>query len=126
MLYGISSNNFSITSTLALLFLLALFPSFLLAQHSIKGVFTPADEFEFVILYEVTPTTSIYVNNAEIDAEGKFEFKLDSTYTKGMYRIVYTAPQDVYNFDFIYNTEQSLLFIYARNRCLWIDLLFLY
>jgi len=91
-----------------LLFLLALFPSFLLAQHSIKGVFTPADEFEFVILYKVTPTTSIYVNNAEIDAEGKFEFKLDSTITKGMYRIVYAVPQDEYNFDLIYNTKENV------------------
>jgi len=94
--------------TKKLLFLLALLPSFLLAQHSIKGTFTPAKEFEFVILYKVTPTTSIYVNNAEIDATGKFEFKLDSTVTKGMYRIVYAVPQNEYNFDLIYNTKEDV------------------
>jgi len=94
--------------TKKLLFLLTLLPVFLFAQHSIKGTFTPADEFEFVILYKVTPTTSIYVNNAEIDAEGKFEFKLDSTITKGMYRIVYAVPQDEYNFDVIYNTREDV------------------
>jgi len=91
-----------------LLFLFALLPNFLFAQHSIKGVFTPVDEFEFVILYKVTPTTSIYVNNAEIDTEGKFEFKLDSTITNGMYRIVYAIPQDEYNFDLIYNAKEDV------------------
>ena len=94
--------------TKKLLFLFALLPSLLLAQHSIKGAFTPADEFEFVILYKVTPKTSIYVNNAEIDAEGKFEFELDSTITKGMYRIVYALPQDEYNFDLIYNAKEDV------------------
>lgn len=94
--------------TKKIFFLFALLPSFLFAQHSIKGTFTPAEEFEFVILYKVTPTTSIYVNNAKIDAAGKFEFKLDSTVTKGMYRIVYAAPQDEYNFDLIYNTKEDV------------------
>ena len=78
---------------------MTILPSILWAQHSIKGTFTPIEEFDFVILYKVTPTTSIYVNNTEIDAAGKFEFKLDTTITKGMYRIVYAVPQEEYNFD---------------------------
>lgn len=91
-----------------LLFLIAFLPSILLAQHTIKGTFTPADEFKFAILYKVTPTTSIYVNNAEIDSIGNFQFKLDTTVTKGMYRIVYALPQDEYNFDFIYNAKEDI------------------
>lgn len=91
-----------------LLFSLAFLPSILLAQHSIKGVFTPAEDFKFAILYKVTPTTSIYVNNAEIDPEGNFEFQLDSTSTKGMYRIVYALPQDEFNFDIIYNKNEDI------------------
>ena len=95
--------------TKKLLFLLALLPSLLVAQHSIKGTFAPAGEFNFVILYKVTPTTSVYVKNSEIDDAGKFEFKLDSTNTKGMYRIVYAIPQEDYNFDVIYNAEEDVV-----------------
>ncbi|WP_083478276.1 TlpA family protein disulfide reductase [Lacinutrix himadriensis] len=94
--------------TKKLLFLIAFLPSILLAQHTIKGTFTPADEFKFAILYKVTPTTSLYVNNAEIDSIGNFQFKLDTTVTKGMYRIVYALPQDEYNFDFIYNAKEDV------------------
>ncbi|MFD2822354.1 TlpA family protein disulfide reductase [Lacinutrix iliipiscaria] len=94
--------------TKTLLFLLALLPNLLVAQHSIKGTFTPAEEFKFVILYQVTPTTSIYVKSAEIDSSGKFEFKLDSTNTKGMYRLVYALPQEDYNFDIIYNAKEDV------------------
>ncbi|QRM88938.1 redoxin domain-containing protein [Lacinutrix sp. WUR7] len=94
--------------TKKLLFLIAFLPSILLAQHTIKGTFTPADEFKFAILYKVTPTTSLYVNNAEIDSIGNFQFKLDTTVTKGMYRIVYALPQDEYNFDFIYNAKEDI------------------
>ncbi|MDO6596528.1 TlpA disulfide reductase family protein [Oceanihabitans sp. 2_MG-2023] len=94
--------------TKKLLFLIAFLPSIVLAQHTIKGKFTPADEFKFAILYKVTPTTSIYVNNAEIDSIGNFQFKLDTTITKGMYRIVYALPQDEYNFDLIYNAKEDI------------------
>ncbi len=94
--------------TKRLLFLIAFLPSILLAQHTIKGTFTPADEFKFAILYKVTPTTSLYVNNAEIDSIGNFQFKLDTTVTKGMYRIVYALPQDEYNFDLIYNAKEDI------------------
>ena len=91
-----------------LLFLFALLPSILLAQHSIKGTFTPADEFKWIILYKVTPTTSIYVENAEVDDKGNFEIALDSTITKGVYRIVYAVPQEEFNFDIIYNAEEDI------------------
>lgn len=94
--------------TKKILFLLAFIPSVLFAQHTIKGKLTPADKFEFAILYKVTPTTSLYVGNAEVSDTGSFEFKLDSTNTKGMYRIVYALPQEENNFDVIYSGEEDI------------------
>lgn len=91
-----------------ILFLITCIPSILLAQHTIKGKFTPAKEFKFAILYKITPTTSIYVNNASISEEGDFEFKLDSTANKGIYRIVYALPQDEFNFDILFNNKEDI------------------
>ncbi|RBP34502.1 thioredoxin-like protein [Oceanihabitans sediminis] len=94
--------------TKKLFFLLAFLPSILLAQHTIKGTFSPAEEFKFAILYKVTPTTSMYVANTGIDENGNFEFPLDETVAPGMYRIVYAVPQDEYNFDVIYNAKEDI------------------
>ena len=91
-----------------LLFLTVLFPSVLIAQHSIKGVFSPAKEYNIALLYKVTPTISDYISNAEIKENGSFEFQLDSTATKGIYRLVYAVPQEDYNFDIIYNGKEDI------------------
>ncbi|TBN00239.1 TlpA family protein disulfide reductase [Hyunsoonleella flava] len=91
-----------------LLFLIALLPCITLAQHSIKGTFSPPGEFEIALLYKVEPTHSNYVTNAPIAADGSFEIKLDSTVPKGMYRITYAVPQEEYNFDVIYNGEEDV------------------
>lgn len=91
-----------------ILFLFALLPSVLFAQYSIKGTFTPAESYKMIILYKVTPTTSIYIDYAEVDEKGQVEIKLDSTITKGIYRIVYAVPQEDYNFDIIYNAEEDI------------------
>ena len=95
----------SMTMIKKLLFLFVLLPYVSMAQNTIKGTFSPAEEFKFAFLYKVTPTTSLFVNNADVDEDGSFTITLDSTATKGMYRIVYAQPQDEYNFDFIYNHE---------------------
>ena len=95
-----------------LLLIALLLPSLLLAQHTIKGVFSPAKDFNFALLYKVTPTLSDYVSNAEIQEDGSFEFKLDSTNTKGMYRLVYAVPQEDYNFDIIYNGKEDIELIF--------------
>jgi thiol-disulfide isomerase/thioredoxin len=91
-----------------LLHLAVLFPSILLAQHTIKGVFTPPEDFKIALLYKVTPTVSVYVKNAEIKKDGSFKFHLDSTNTKGIYRLVYAVPQEDYNFDIIYNGKEDI------------------
>lgn len=102
--------------TKKLLFLLTLFPSILLAQHSIKGTFTPPEEYKWIILYKVTPTTSIYVENAEIGEDGSFEIVLDSTITKGVYRIVYAVPQEEFNFDIIYDAKETIELNFSQEK----------
>lgn len=91
-----------------LIFIFAFLPTVLLAQHSIKGTFSPAEEYNYAILYKVTPNSNIYISNAEIK-NGEFNFELDSTVTKGMYRMVYALPQDEYNFDIIYSAEEDVV-----------------
>ena len=92
-----------------ILFLIALFStSSLFAQHTIKGKFSPAKDYNFALLYKVNPSISEYISNAEIQEDGSFEFKLDSTRTKGMYRLVYAVPQEDYNFDIIYNGKEDI------------------
>lgn len=91
-----------------LIFLAVLFPSILLAQHTIKGVFSPPEDFKFVFLYKVNPEMSVYVKNAEIKKDGSYTISLDSTNTKGIYRLVYAIPQEDYNFDIIYNAKEDI------------------
>lgn len=88
--------------------LLLLSPSLLLAQHTITGVFNPAEDYNVALLYKSTPTVSKYINSAEVKADGSFQFQLDSTVTKGMYKVVYAIPQEDYNFDIIYNAKEDI------------------
>jgi len=90
-----------------LLYILFLAPVLVVAQHSIKATFTPADHYNWAILYKVSPIKKNFVSQAKIN-EGKIEFILDSSATKGIYKLVYAAPQDEYNFDIIYNGEEDI------------------
>ncbi|GAB1855289.1 hypothetical protein MHTCC0001_01220 [Flavobacteriaceae bacterium MHTCC 0001] len=83
-------------------------PTAFFAQHSIKGTFSPSGEYTMALLYKVEPTHSNYITNAPIADDGSFEIKLDSTITKGMYRITYAVPQEEYNFDVIYNATEDV------------------
>ncbi len=96
-----------------LLLLALIFPHVILAQHAIKGVFSPPEDYNVALLYKVTPTISEYVGNSEINSkDGRFEIKLDSTATKGVYRLVYAIPQEDYNFDIIYNGKESVELVF--------------
>lgn len=90
-----------------LLVTLFIFPLLINAQHSIKGTFSPAEDFKWAILYRVTPTNNIYTAQTAIE-NGSFEFKLDSTVTKGVFRLVYAIPQEEYNFDVLYNAQENV------------------
>ncbi len=85
-----------------------LFPLLIHAQYSIKGTFSPAENYEWLLLYKVLPEYSSYIDRASIDKTGNFEFVLDSTFTKGIYRVVYAVPQDEFNFDIIFNAKEDV------------------
>ncbi|AEH00639.1 TlpA disulfide reductase family protein [Lacinutrix sp. 5H-3-7-4] len=95
--------------TKKILFVLAFLPVMLFAQHSVKGTFSPAEQFKFAFLYRVTAQTSLFVGNADVDEKGNFEIKLDSTAVPGTYRLVYAQPQEEYNFDFIVNNKEDVV-----------------
>lgn len=91
-----------------LIFIFLLLPSFLIAQHTIKGTFSPAEDYPFAVLYKITPTSTMYVANTQMDEKGNFNLELDSTVTEGMYRLVYALPQEEFNFDIIYNAKEDV------------------
>ena len=92
-----------------LLFIFALMSTLVNAQHSIKGTFSPAEDYNYAILYKITPTHTAYIADTRIDAEGNFEIQLDSTISQGVYRLVYALPQEEFNFDIIYNTKEDIV-----------------
>ncbi|MEZ4801333.1 MAG: thioredoxin family protein [Gelidibacter sp.] len=96
-----------------LLFLWAFLPTLLFSQHAVKGIFSPAENFSYVILYQATPTGLIYINRDKIAENGNFNIALDSTATEGMYKIIYGIPQDENNFDFIYDGKEDIILTFS-------------
>lgn len=93
--------------------LLLLFPSLLLSQNSIKATFSPAEDYRWAILYENSPLGNIYVAQGKIE-DGKLEFTLDASKKEGVYKLVYAAPQDEFNFDIIYNGKENIELSFAK------------
>ena len=91
-----------------------LMPTLVVAQHTIKGSFSPAENYKWVVLYEVTPISSLFITNTEVNEKGEFEFLLDSTISQGMYKIVYALPQEENNFDIIYNAKEDVEFTFNQ------------
>ena len=78
------------------------------AQHQLRATFSPKEDFDTAILYKITTQNLIYTAHAKMDTEGQFHIPLDSTVTAGMYRLVYALPQEVYNFDLLYNGKEDI------------------
>jgi len=98
-----------------ILFTLLFLPSFLFAQQTIKAAFSPADDYRWAILYKNSPTGNIYVAQSKIE-EGSVTFLLDSKKTEGVYKLVYAAPQDEYNFDIIYNGHENIELSFTKEN----------
>jgi len=98
-----------------LIFLIAIIPNIILAQHTIKGTFSPAKDFNAVILYEITPSALEYIDNAKIQEDGSVELKLEASANKGMYKIVYALPEDEHYIDIIYDAEEDIEFTFNLN-----------
>ena len=96
-----------------LLFLLLLSPLFVSCQNSLSGEFSPSKDFDFVILYRLTPTGKIYTTNTKV-VDGKFNIKLDSSISKGNYRLVYNLPEELHFFDIIYDGKSAISFTFSE------------
>jgi thiol-disulfide isomerase/thioredoxin len=99
-----------------ILFLVFFFPLAAIAQHTIKGNFSPAENYKWAVLYKVSPTILQYKTDTKIDEEGNFTITLDADISKGMYRLVYAVPQDIFNFDIIYNGEEDIVLSFNQDK----------
>ena len=110
-------------------FLLVLLPVLMFSQHSIEGVFTPAEKFSFAMLYKSSPTSTEYVNRGVVQSDGSFKIQMDANAPAGIYKIVYALPQEENNFDLIYSgkedvkltfsLEEGLVFTASNENELW-------
>lgn len=97
-----------------LLLLLLVSPFFLFCQDSMTGKFSPAKDYEFVILYHLTPTGKVYAKDTKLTSDGSFKLKLDSTISKGNYRLVYNLPEKENYFDLIYDGKEEVSFTFSE------------
>ena len=97
------------------IFILFLLPLLGLSQ-SVKGNFSPAEEFTYAFLYQATPEGANYINRGKLDSIGNFEIPLDSTISPGIYKIVYATPPEENNFDFIYDGKETVAFNFSNEQ----------
>jgi peroxiredoxin len=98
-----------------IIFILFILPIIGFSQ-SVKGNFSPAEEFSYAFLYEATPEGANYVNRGKLDAQGNFEILIDSTMSPGIYKIVYAIPPEENNFDFIYDGKETVAFNFSYEK----------
>ena len=87
-----------------LLLICSIFTIGLSAQNSIDGYLTEAaDEFEWVILYQLKGANQIYIENTDV-IEGSFSLMLPKDSEKGMYRVSYGTGGTSF-IDFLFDHE---------------------
>ncbi|MBT8254970.1 MAG: thioredoxin family protein [Bacteroidia bacterium] len=111
-----------------LLLLMLLNPLLVLGQQTISGTFSPAEKYEWGILYRIDPTSTFYTVDTRFQ-EGSFNMAVDSTQRPGMYRFVYGIPTDKNNFDLIYSGDEDIIlefdevkgvsFIESQENLMW-------
>lgn len=97
-------------------FLLFLIPLLTAAQQTITGTFSPAEDYNYIILYRVEPTKNYYTTDSKKDEKGDFKFELDSTNEPGIYKVVYGIPQEEKNFELVYNGEEDIAFTFSETE----------
>ena len=98
-----------------LIFILVVFPLISFAQ-TVKGTFSPAEDYSYAFLYQATPEGANYVDRGKLDSLGNFEIPIDSTVTPGIYKIVYAIPPEENNFDFIYDGKETIAFNFSDDK----------
>ncbi|MGB0950236.1 MAG: TlpA family protein disulfide reductase, partial [Marinirhabdus sp.] len=100
----------------SLLFALLLLPLFVFPQHTIKGFFSPAEDFNWAILYRTTAGTAMYAADTRSNAQGEFTLTLNGDIAPGHYYIVYGTPQEEKNFNLIYNGREDVALTYSVEK----------
>ncbi len=77
------------------------------AQHTISGNLSPAEDFKWLIAYQLGPGHQNYIADSAVK-EGKFNIKIPENAKTGMYRLVYAIPQEEFYFDVIYNGKEDI------------------
>ena len=81
------------------------------AQHTVHGVFSPAEDFNWLIAYKVTTDGMNYITDGSIK-DGKCALVLPEGSPLGAYRLVYAVPQEEFYFDIIYNGRENISFTF--------------
>ncbi|WP_149274448.1 TlpA family protein disulfide reductase [Pareuzebyella sediminis] len=79
----------------------------LIAQHTISGSFSPAEDFTWLIAYHLQPGTQGYIADTAI-TDGEFSMQIPPNAATGTYRLVYGVPQEEYYFDVLYNGKEDI------------------
>lgn len=82
------------------------------AQHTISGSFSPAEEFKWLIVYELTPGSQKYIADAKVK-NGETSISLPADATPGVYRLVYAVPQEEFYIDVLYNGTEDIAFSFS-------------
>ncbi len=84
-----------------------LFSTFIFAQHTISGAFSPIKDYSWIIAYRLKPGTQVYVADSAIK-DGVFTLNIPESSPKGIYRLVYAVPQEEFYFDVVYNGKEDI------------------
>lgn len=104
-----SNNCFSCTMKSFFTFSIFFFSIGLFSQSAISGNFSPAEDFKWLIAYELTPGGERYVADTSVK-DGAFKLNMPLTAQPGIYRLVYAVPQEEYFIDIIYDKKEQVVF----------------
>ncbi|WP_372793737.1 thioredoxin-like domain-containing protein [Lutibacter sp.] len=90
-----------------LLFIIVLISCTVQGQTYVKGTLNPAQNFSWVVLYQLKGAKQLYIKNVTI-VNGEFSIDLPENTPKGMYRLMYSQQNGGF-IDFIYNNENVTL-----------------
>ncbi|MUU79405.1 TlpA family protein disulfide reductase [Winogradskyella endarachnes] len=96
--------------------IIALVLPFISLAQTIKGTFSPAEDYTYAFLYKATPEGANYIDRGKLDSNGQFEIKLKDSLEAGIYKIVYAIPPEENNFDFIYDGKESVNFNFNQDE----------
>lgn len=104
------SRKFLLLIPILILTFIFLYPGILFSQSYVSGKFPPGADYEFVILYKLEETAKEFKGYSKLKEDGSFKIKLDTSFQKGVYRIVYRLPEEKYFFDLLYDGSSAISF----------------